>query len=176
MNKPQFGPTGALVTIAEQSEHGIRVSLIALLPVVANLACQVRLLGRGRNELAKKGSRPEVRTTPCPTQRPNLRGLCGQAELIQCSSLRKTSLTAREFLIPKSLVSKTSYLSLYFGTNGIVARPDWQRSPSTFLLEVPRSDFFDLQKQRTVSTFWLMTRGDAAERLNRLRQAHPFAF
>lgn len=173
MKVERFGPTGALITVAEKYHGVIRLRMVALLPVVTNLAMQVCLLGKGRDELNLKESRPDIGSLTCPARRRELLYVLGLAELIALISLPDTSAAVREVRIPEPAAGITRYLRVFIGTSGMIPVPDWKRRPEAFLLEAKMCRFFNPKKRRTVSIFWLMTHTDVNERLNRLRHMHP---
>ncbi len=158
-------PTGALITTADPVTGGVRLRLRGLLPVIANLTIQVRLLGRHRIELADAESCPNVHRVPNTATCAREFMIHGRLELIHALWMPETTLTTHEVVVPQRLLPKTHYLSLHAGSSDDVTHGDWHQSPRTFLLEANKCEF-NLEEELQASFFWLMTRGDAAERLN----------
>ncbi|MEZ6128898.1 MAG: hypothetical protein R3C59_09465 [Planctomycetaceae bacterium] len=172
MKNASFGPTGALITVAENNNYGVCVRMLAMLPVISDLAVQVCLLGKRRLELSADGSRPEISRLPNAEQLAKRVVPAGPDALLNRVSLFETAFSAWEFLIPQGLVSKTGYLGFQIGGSGPDPQPDWHLNGETFLLEAAKGDFFRADAAATVSGFRLMTRGNAAKRLNRLREMY----
>ncbi|MCA9015093.1 MAG: hypothetical protein KDA89_09040 [Planctomycetaceae bacterium] len=172
MKTIQFGPTGALITVAGNNNYGMCVRMLAMLPVIPNLVVQVCLLGKRRLELSVNGSRPGISRLPNAEQFAKRVVPAGLDALLNRVSLSETAFSAWEFLIPQGLVSKTGYLGFYIGNSDPDRQPDWHLNGETFLLEAAKGDFFKADAAATVSGFRLMTRGNAAKRLNRLRETY----
>ncbi|APZ94546.1 hypothetical protein [Fuerstiella marisgermanici] len=170
MKIARFGPTGALITTVETDPQGVRLRLFTVLPVIANLAIQVRLLGRDRIELADPASRSEFQQEGRPFPDAEDGWIRRAVELVQRVRMPNTRLASYEVWLPQRVLRQTRYLAVYAGSRDDRSEATWEQSEDTFVLEAKKADL-RLDANQRPSFFLLMTRGDATQRLELLQQS-----
>lgn len=170
-NSVSFGPTGALLAKSANVADGVQLQLSFFLPHITTLTARVCLFGRGRCALTNPDG------GPIPAVEQVLEPVDEVAEAATILPLfhwiwRDTlQLWRMELVIPAHQLQALRYLSVYVEEASKPEESAWTLRPEPILLEAEKSEW-SLGENSPPSLFLLMTRGDAAIRLNRLQQTH----